>query len=394
MRILFLSHRLPYAPNRGDRIRAYHLLRLLASRHDVHVVSLLHDEEERQHLGDLTGVAATVEGAAVPKSRNRIAAAAALAGSRPLTHVLLSSPAFRTAVNTSVSRAHPDVVLAYCTGIANAVFHPPLAAVPCVLDMVDLDSEKWAELARTSRPPMRWIYRREARTLRTFERAAVERAAATTVISERERELAERTLERPIAAVPNGVDLDYWARPEGHEIRPEVVFCGVFDYEANVRGALWLASDVWPLVKRQEPSAILKLVGMNPSPRIRALADVGSIQVTGAVPDVRPHVWRAVVSVAPLWLARGTQNKVLEALAGGLPCVVTPAVLEGLPRVARDGCLARNDAAGFAQAIVEFLRQPADDNRRLALTRPLRALNWEGVLAPFLDLVETATTGT
>ena len=390
MRILFLTHRLPYAPNRGDRIRAYHLLRLLASRHEVHLVSLLHDEDERQRLGDLAGVAASVEGAPVPKLRNRISAALALAGSRPLTHVLLSSPAFSVAINKTVASARPDVVLAYCTGIADAVLHPPLHTVPCVLDMVDVDSEKWAELAATRSLPMNWIYRREARTLRAFERAAAAHAVATTVVSDRERTLAEQVLGRPVAAVPNGVDVAYWARPAGHDSRPDVVFCGVFNYEPNERAAVWLATEVWPLVKRQAPAARLKLVGMNPSPRVQALAVDGSIEVTGAVPDVRPHVWQASAAVAPLWLARGTQNKVLEALAAGLPCVVTTAVLEGLPAAARAVCVARPDAAGFAEALASMIRQPAGDAERAAVCRSVQSISWDAQLAPFLSLVDRA----
>jgi sugar transferase (PEP-CTERM/EpsH1 system associated) len=388
VRILFLTHRLPYAPNRGDRIRAYHLLRLLASRHEVHVVSLIHDEEERQHLADLSGVAATVEGAWVSRLRNRMAAVGALSGSRPLTHVLLSSSAFPAAIDRSVRRARPDVVLAYCTGIAAAVFDSPLAATPCVLDMVDLDSEKWAELAQTSRGPMKWVYRREARTLRAFERAAVDRAAATTVVSERERELAARLLDRCITAVPNGVDIDYWARPQGHEVRPDVVFCGVFNYEPNERGAIWLASEVWPLVKQQEPTARLRLVGMKPSAAVRALADGGSVEVTGAVPDVRPYVWQASAGVAPLWLARGTQNKVLEALAAGLPCVVTPAVMEGLPPSAQQACVSRSDAAGFAAALISMLRRAAGPTERALTSQSVQSLRWESQLAPFLTILE------
>lgn len=388
MRILFLTHRLPYAPNRGDRIRAYHLLRVLGSRHEVHVVSLLHDEDERRHLDDVRAVAASVQGAPVPKLRNRIAAAAALAGSRPLTHVLLSSPTFSAAIRRTVASAPPDVVLAYCTGIAPAIFRSPLETVPCILDMVDLDSEKWAELAKTSSFSMSWVYRREARTLRTFERTATGRALATAVVSERERSLAEERLGRPVRAVPNGVDVGFWARPDGESTRPEVVFCGVFNYEPNEQGAIWLASEVWPLVKQQEPSARLKLVGMNPSPRVRALASGGSIEVTGAVPDVRPHVWQASAAAAPLHLARGTQNKVLEALAAGLPCVVTPAVLEGLPSAAREACVSRGDARGFAEALVSILRRPPAASDRAALCQSVKSLSWESQLAPFLTLVD------
>ena len=254
--------------------------------------------------------------------------------------------------------------------------------------MVDVDSEKWAQLGDSHTGPLRWIYRREARTLRQFERRLMRRAAATTVVSDRERVVAEKALGAPPISVPNGVDLQYWAPPSDQKKLPEVVFCGVFNYEPNERGAVWLATEVWPLVKQAEPSARLKLVGMHPSARVRNLASPGSIEVTGAVDDVRPHVWRASVSVAPLWLARGTQNKVLEALAAGLPCVVTPPVLEGLPKNVWEACLCRGDARGFADAVVGLLRGP-----RLvspAVPRGIEELAWHTQLAPFLTLLEQA----
>jgi len=254
--------------------------------------------------------------------------------------------------------------------------------------MVDVDSEKWAELADTSAMPMKWVYRREARTLRVFERKAAARAIATTVVTDRERSLAARVLGTDVTTVPNGVDVAFWARPASHDIQPEVVFCGVFNYEPNERGAIWLASEVWPRVKEQEPAARLRLVGMNPSPRVQALAVADSIEVTGAVPDVRPHVWRASAAVAPLWLARGTQNKVLEALAAGLPCVVTPAVLEGLPLAARQACVARSDAAGFADALVSMVRRPVQAGERAAICQTVNTLGWESQLAPFLTLID------
>ena len=390
MRILFVSHRLPYAPNRGDRIRAYHLLRLLSTSHDVHLISLVHDEDEREHLGAMASLVSSVHPVPVPKFRNRILAAAALTGSRPLTHVLLGSRAMRPAIEHALQTGIPDVVFAYCTGIASVLFEPSLAHRPALLDMVDVDSEKWAELGVTRQGPMQWIYRREARTLRIFERRAMQRAAVTTVVSERERQVAERVLEQPAVVVPNGVDVEAWTPPGGLRAELEVVFCGVFNYAPNEEGALWLASHVWPIVKRQEPGARLKLVGMHPTQRILALAAQGSVEVTGAVPDIRPHVWQASVAVAPLWLARGTQNKVLEAVAGGLPCVVTPAVMDGLPDTIRKACVSAADAESFAAAIVSLLRQGATDHRRAEISKQAVRLSWSTQLNPFLELLEQA----
>jgi sugar transferase (PEP-CTERM/EpsH1 system associated) len=391
MRILFLTHRLPYAPNRGDRIRAFHLLRLLGSRHQVHVVSLVHDDEEESHLSDMKTLATSARAARVPKLRNHVNAIAALAGSRPLTHVLLASQALNTAIEDAVKETNPDLVLAYCTGAAEPVFRAPLDRIPCVLDLVDVDSQKWADLAGAQSGPMKWIYRREARVLRAFEHRFAQRARAVTVVSERERDVAEQSVGIPnVIVVPVGVDAGRWAPPAHATPLKRVVFTGVFNYAPNEQGALWFVSEVWPLVKRREPEAELMLVGMSPSGRVKALAQPGSIVVTGAVPDVRPYLWEASAAIAPLWLSRGTQTKVLEALAAGAPCVVTPAVRGGLPAAAQEACICRDDAATFADAVTALLRQPAAPHERAALCQSMQSLQWDDVLKPFLEIVERA----
>ena len=388
LRILFLTHRLPYAPNRGDRIRAHHLLRLLASRHEVHLVSLLHDREEQQRLVDVAGIAASADGALVPRLQNHIAAVAALSGSRPLTHVLLSSPEFSRVIQRTIEAAPPDVVLAYCTGVAEAILRPPLDTIPCVLDMVDVDSEKWSDLAATARVPMKWIYQREARLLRAFERTVSQRVRAVTVVSERERTIAERDGISNVVVSECGADLAGLTPPAGIVKRCTVAFTGVFNYPPNEAAAVWFASEVWPLVKKNVPDAVLMLVGMNPTRRVRALSKTGSIYVTGAVPDVKPYLWESSVAIAPVWLSRGTQTKVLEALAAGLPCVITPAVRAGLPQAAQSACVCRDDAVGFADAVTSLLQQPPGVTERAAIETAARSLDWPTQLTPFLRLIE------
>jgi sugar transferase (PEP-CTERM/EpsH1 system associated) len=297
----------------------------------------------------------------------------------------------RQAITQCVSKAPPDVVVAYCTGMARYALEPPLDRVPWILDMVDVDSEKWAALAETARPPMQWVYAREATLLRAFERRAMIAASATTVVSERERDLLMRLASAPpVAVVPNGVDVTAFAPQGPPTCEPRVVFCGVFNYGPNETGARWMASDVWPLVTRAEPAARLSLVGMDPSRSVRALADDPSIDVTGTVPDVREYLWRAAVSVAPLSIARGIQNKVLESLAAGLPCVVTPQVLQGLPTGVRAGCSTAADARAFADAILALLRQEPAERRRIARLADVASLQWSVQLQPILALTAAA----
>jgi len=392
MRILFLTHRLPYAPNRGDRIRAYHVARHLARHHEIDLLSLMHDEEEESRTADLRFIFSRVDVARVPRARNLARAVAALPTSRPLTHVLLDAPRLRHRLAALVAERMPDVVLAYCSGMARLMFDASLRAIPAIVDFVDVDSEKWRDLARVTAPPRRWIYGREQRVLAGFEAAAAMHAHASIVVNDREaaslRAIAPRAR---VEVVPNGIDLSTFRREAEPAGGATVIFCGVMNYAPNEQGALWLAESVWPIVRCQRPDARLLLVGANPTARLRSCAARDrSISVTGTVPDVRPYLRESAVAAAPLMTARGIQNKVLEAIASGLPTVVTPPVSSGLPMEAAAACRVAAEPGPFATAILDLLSLAPADRRAVATRANLSALTWSERLAPLVDMVEEA----
>lgn len=390
MRILFLTHRLPYAPNRGDRIRAFHLIRTLAPVADVHLISLVHDAEEWSHRHDLATMTASTDVVRVRRLRRLGDAALALPGRRPLTHVLLHAPEIDAVIRRRLIETPPDVVLAYCSGMARYACEPALQHLPFVLDLVDVDSEKWRQLAERASVPLRWVYRREARLLRRFEGEAVRRAAATTVVSERERQYLASTEDPSVHVVRNGIDIESFKPHDEPAAAPRVVFCGVFNYSPNERAALWFAREVWPAVVRARPDARLTLVGMHPTSAVRRLERDRTIEVTGSVPDVRPYLWRSSVAVAPLDVARGVQNKVLEAIAAGLPVVVTPPVAEGLPANSLEACLVADAADAFSAAVIRLLSMPPAERRQMSGRAGLEALSWERQLAPMRSLLQQA----
>jgi sugar transferase (PEP-CTERM/EpsH1 system associated) len=394
IRTLFFTHRLPYAPNRGDRIRAYHELHAIRSLGPVDLVSFVHDEEERRHAADLAGVAASVTIVEVPRTRNLCRAAAALPGRTPLTHLLLDAPDLPSTLGRLVSQRQPDVILAYCSGTARLAMLPPLHHLPLIVDMVDADSAKWAALGRTSRPPRSWIYRREANTLAAFERRVMSRAVATVVVNERERtELLRICPGARVSIVQNGIDVTPFNPPGPPSSEPVVSFCGVMNYAPNVDAAERLARAIWPMVRQRRPDAKLLVVGSNPSRAVLRLAAEPGVEVTGAVDDVRPYLWRSALSAAPLETARGVQNKVLEALAAGLPAVVSPAVAGGLPGSARPGCIECDSDESFATAITRLLDAPPSERRRRASLANLRNLEWPGQLRPLLAILKRAAAG-
>jgi glycosyltransferase involved in cell wall biosynthesis len=276
--------------------------------------------------------------------------------------------------------------------MARLAFTPALVRLPLVLDMVDVDSAKWAALARTSSFPRSWIYAREARLLARFEADATRRAYATLVTTDREREtLHSLAPGARIEVVQNGVDADGLRPAEPPSSAPIAIFSGVLNYEPNVTAARWLVRDVWPRVRAARPDARLHIVGARPIRAVRALASAATgIDVLADVPDMRPHLWSAAVAVAPLRTARGVQNKVLEAVAAGLPAVITPVVETGVPAEILPACIVAAAAPAFADAIVGVLNEPAAARRARVRAIDLAPLTWPRRLDVVSQLVARA----
>jgi sugar transferase (PEP-CTERM/EpsH1 system associated) len=364
------------------------MLRFLSARADVDLVSLVHDDWEEQQVENVCGLVRSVTGIRVPRRRNLLRAALALPGPIPLTHILLDAPDVRRRIVESV-RERPDVVLAYCSSMVKFALQAPFDGLPLVLDMVDVDSQKWSDIAGHAHVPMKWIYRREARRLRAFEAQAVRRAHATLLVNDREVVLAQQLApDTRIQVLSNGLDRNHLHPPCEPTTEARVVFCGVMDYIPNELGALWLVQQVWPRVRAVRPDATLTLVGSNPTARLRrACQGDNSIELTGTVRDVRPYLWRSSLSVAPLQVARGIQNKVLEAAGAGLPVVATAAVLAGLPQTIRNACVAAETPDEFARAILRFLEATPYARRAYAARASLEQLEWEFMLEPLWDVL-------
>jgi sugar transferase (PEP-CTERM/EpsH1 system associated) len=396
MRVLFLTHRLPYAPNRGDRLRAFHILRtLIAEGFDVEVLSLAHSAEEMAAVERVRALGAEATAVPVPWLRNYATGAVALAGRQPLTHVLLHAPEFRAALKRILDKREPDVVLAYCSSMARFAMEPPLASYPLVIDLVDVDSHKWAALAESAAQPKRWIYERELRYLSRFERKAAMHARATVVVNEREAESLHRIAPNAVIhVVPVGVDLAAFQPQTDPTESPNVVFCGVMNYGPNVDGVIWFSREVWPLIRAKRPEAQFTIVGSQPSAAIGRLASApNGIQVTGAVDSVQEYLWNAAVSVAPLMTARGVQTKVLEAVAAGLPAVVTTAVFDGLPDEIHPACSVADTRELFSERVLSLLALTGAERRSTAAAADIHSLSWESQLSPLHTILADAAAG-
>ena len=332
--LLFLAHRVPYPPDKGDRIRTFHLLKMLTQHAKVHLAALADEPVPDETRRVLDGICERVTIAPLGGGRWLRGLGSLIRGNSISEGVFRSSELARTLKSWSAETPF-RAALASASSVAPYLCIGGLAKVPAVIDLVDVDSQKWFDYAATSSIPRSWLYRLEGRRLRRTERAISSWAEAVTLVSDAEAGLfRDIAPQAHIQAATNGVDLDYYRpdaipNPNVAELARECVFVGAFDYRPNVDAAVWFVREIWPEVRRRQPAARFRLVGRNPAKVVRQLAGVPGVEVLGTVPDVRPFLRSAAVVVAPLRIARGLQNKVLEALAMGNAVVASPQALAG-----------------------------------------------------------------
>jgi sugar transferase (PEP-CTERM/EpsH1 system associated) len=363
--LLFLTPRPPEPPDRGDKIRSHHLARRLAHHHRVHLGFLVADRREREAAAVAATWAASVHWVRRARWQGAAGAARALGTGEPLTFGYFRSTDLARRLRDVVAAERIDAVV-----VCGSVMAPYVEGmdVPIVLDLVDVDSEKWRAFADASRFARQRVYRLEHRRLRRREAELVERVAHTIVCSASERDsLVEFAPGGPVSVVENGVELDAWTSPHGCAERSGIVFVGALDYLPNVDGIDHFARVVLPQVRSMLPSTTLTVVGRNPNRRVRRLGRLDGVEVVGGVDDPRPFVWRAAVAVAPLRLGRGVQNKVLEAMAAGTPVVATRLAHDGIPTAIPGVHLESADSAvGAADAVVGLLRRPDEARAQAA----------------------------
>lgn len=357
-KILYLVHRVPYPPDKGDRIRTYHVLRYLAQHAEVHAACLADEPVAAQSVAALQELCPRV--AVVPLGKTRwLGAVSSFLCGGTVTTGAFASRKLRAVLRAWLWDTRYDYCLATSSGMVPYLQLPELRPIPAVIDLIDVDSQKWLDYAAARSGWRAWLYRCEGRRLRTLEQALPSWARAVTLVTPAEVELYRRFCATgSVHVVTNGVDLDYFqAAPPGEE--PSCVFVGAFDYPPNIDGACWFAQDIWPEIRRQVPEARFRLVGRNPAPAVQRLASLPGIEVVGGVPDVRPYVAGAAVAVVPLRLARGVQNKLLEALAMARAVVTSPPTLAALRAQPGVDLLVAASPTEWIDTVLRLFRDPA-----------------------------------
>lgn len=364
-------------------------MQFLARRADVYLGTLAEEPLEAGSLDALRHLCRRV--AVQPLGKARWARAiTGLAAGRSATEGLFKSPSLAATLHQWTREINFDAVVVFCSSMGQYLNLPGLKDVPAVVDLVDCDSQKFFDYAAATAGPKQWLYRLEGRRLRALECSLVRRAKAVTLVSEAEADVLRQFCPQGnTLGVSNGVDLDYF-QPTEEEGRPDrCVFVGALDYRPNIEGIVWFCEHVWPRVRAARPGATLAIVGRQPDAAVRRLAELPGVEVIGPVPDVRPHLAEAQVAVVPLRIARGIQNKVLEAMAAGRPVVTSPQALEGL--AAEPGvhvCVAETPEQWTAE-ILHLLTTPTArcDLAAAARTYVQHHHTWQACLAPFAELL-------
>ena len=389
-KLLYLCHRIPYPPNKGDKIRSFNLLKDLSEHYEVYLGCFIDDEYDFQYIDKLADWCVEFKCRRQRKLVSKIKGLSAFLTNKPITLPYFYDAELQYWVKQTISKHKIENVFVFSSSMAQYVDHPEFAHLHRVIDYIDIDSEKWRQYAEHQSGLMRWIYRREHSQLQRYEQQYCERFNYSLFVSPDEaalfRQLMPAALGDKIHAVLNGVDTKFFD-PEQSFSAAEyplhgryMVFTGAMDYWANVDAVAWFCRHVWPQIRATQPDLHFYIVGGNPSSQVLALHGKDQVWVTGRVDDVRPYLANADVVVAPLRIARGIQNKVLEAMAMNKKVVASCMAMEGINAPSSNWLAASDDANEFASLCLQMVQQPQDGCTNRSWVE--QNFTWPATLAP------------
>lgn len=419
-RVLMLTHRMPYPPDRGDRIRSWHMLKRLARHFDVSIACTSDEPAWLQHHQLLSTIAKRVAIQPISLRYSKVKAVKAAVLGRTFTEDFYYRPWLANTILQWHEQAPFDAVLTFCSGmiryarlltggrpregvgseasIESGQRSPRvLPAVPVhVLDLVDVDSVKWRSYARNSRPPMRWVYRTEANRLRRIEAGEHDHFDAVAVVSEAEAEAYRQHVgDHPgLMVVGNGVDMNYF-HPLPDCDSQAIVFVGVLNYAPNADGVSWFVRHVLSALRERVPGAKLLIVGRHPTPQVEELGQQAGVEVVGSVSDVREYMMKASAVIAPLLLARGVQNKVLEAMSSARPVVCSSSAAQGIEAVDGQHLLVADQPQQWVEQLQRVLTdKPLRQKLGQAARRHVEErYGWEERLTPLVEALMGRAAG-
>lgn len=389
-----LTHRVPWPADRGDRIRSAHLMRELSKYADISLACVSDEPVGKDQIEAIKRYTVRHSVKRITRSYSRLRALASLSVGGAIT------PAYhyrRSLLNTikQWNREHPfSIVFTYCTGMIDysrkLLGRTSPGRPRHVLDLVDVDSMKWQSLAKHAEWPMKWVYTTEARRLRGIESCRRFPVTHVLVVSEREARAYHNNVREfmPLQIVGNGVDTEVF-EPQPDCSRPRLIFTGAMNYSPNVDAMLWFVERVWPTLQQRIPGITLTIVGRDPINKITQLEERPGVRVTGKVPDIRPYMREAAIAIAPLRMARGVQNKVLQAMSCQRAVICSHDAALGLEAVEGEHLLVAGKPAQWVDQIVELLNNDELRQRLAANARKLveDTYAWDQRLRPLVQLL-------
>ena len=385
--LLYLVHRIPYPPNKGDKIRSYHILKHLSHNHRIHLGTFIDDEKDWEYVEKLKGICGETCFVKLDPQASRVRSLSGIFSNQPLTLAYYRNAGLQKWVNNLLDTRHINNILVFSSAMAQYVNES--CSTHCVIDFVDVDSDKWKQYSKTKPWPLNWLYRRESRLLLDYERKIAKAFDASTFVSETESDFFKQLAPETAAKVTyfnNGVDAEYFS-PENVNANPyqsdtdTLVFTGAMDYWANIDAVEWFAHNILTLIRTQLPSVEFYIVGSRPTARVTALSALPGITVTGSVEDIRPYIAHASLVVVPLRIARGIQNKVLEAMAMEKTVIASPQAAEGIRALHSQELFVEDKKQNFADRIITQIKNGPDMKiGSAARARILKDYSWKRIL--------------
>lgn len=411
MKILFLAHRIPFPPDKGDKIRSYHQIRYLSKKHDIYLATTLDEQSDRKYVNGLRKYCKQI--IAIHLNR-KISLLRSMLTTPSFSVASFYDPELQKYVDAIIEKEKIDTIFCFCSSMAEYVFRSrfyrdnKLPGVKLIMDFVDLDSDKWAQYATYTRYPINLIFKLENSRLFRYECEINRLFDYSIFVSDREERIFknEHPAMQNVHVIPNGVDSQYFT-PKLQELikcdtnqsqstdqwidgeikydspykknKPILLFTGIMNYFANEDGVRWFCDTILPKIKQKIPEVEFYIVGNKPTRIVRKLSMLKGVNVTGYVEDIRPYYWYADVCVIPLRIARGLQNKVLEAMATGNAVIATSNASDGITCRNGEDIIIADQVDDFAQRTVEVIKN-AEERRRLgknAVVNITENYSWE-----------------
>lgn len=392
--LLYLVHRIPYPPNKGDKIRSFNILRLLSEYYNVHLGAFVDNKEDWKYADKLKEYCSETFLCKLNPNVAKIKSIRGFITNDALTIPYFYSRKMQKWVEKTVNHNSIKKALTFSSAMSQYITNENYHELSRYSDFVDVDSDKWRQYAAKNNIVMRWIYQREATKLLQYEISITEKFNKIFFVSNEEAELFKKQIKKctnKIDHYTNGVNTEYFNPNENMNNPYEknskvIVFTGAMDYWANVDAVIWFVKDIFPIVLKKYSDVIFYIVGSNPTEQVKKLGQHKNIKVTGKVNDIRPYLKYANMAVAPLRIARGIQNKVLEALAMNKVVIGTEAAVEGIRNIHELEILITNCAEQFAKNIVSELDNNVNDINSHAFI--CRNYSWDKNLVELLETLQ------